>query len=896
MNNLVQVTIGGSVASTLKSSLSSTESAVKAFGSQVRAANRTIGDIGTYKNLRTQILGTVTDLRSAKTTMASLSGVTGEQQTRLAELEARIKQERKSLAASTAIHRDRKSSLKFLGDEIKSLEAKYKATSAQLDNSTDKSTQMLRQLEDEAKALGELRQRYKDRFLRLKENKQQLDEQKSKVKQSNDQLKEHKTQLALLQRDQQKASRSVHTLNRTYLQQKETLGGVKTSLNRAGIAVRSLASEELRLARAAQQANDRLKVAQKWDSIRARNRRTFDSAPGQIMSTAYAAMQVGAPIIAASSFESSQSGLRALTDPGKESEVAMLSQRAMALGRDSSLKYSATKIMDSMKYMKMAGTSTGDINKSISDVLKMAMAGEVEASYAADIGTNIMSAFGLEGGQSMKAVGNILTKAFTSHNLTLPKIAETMKYVGPLAGMLKVKEGDELGILSKMSAMAGILGNKGIDSSTAGTGLRKIITSMAAPTGAARDYLSRTGIETVDESGNLKSLDELFVQLSTAMENDGTAEKADILKTLFGEEALSSASALTEAAKSGKLKESIDLINNYSGAMDRIAQIKMDNVIGAFENLKASAVGASIEIGKTFLPVIRFTLDTLRVGANTIATLAKTFPTLTFVVAATGTAITGLKVATLSYNIVRAVFSGGLMSASRALYFMTGIQLGASKVTKAHTLTTVVHSAVVRSLTFTYGLFWKAVALYSAVTSGSITVTGLFSKALMLLRGAFMTNPLGLIVVGIGAAVTYAYNKSEWFREKIKGLWEWFKGIGGSIMEFFGLIDSKVAGTMSAAAAKAPELVMSTALAASSVAAAPQEVYELPKPQPMEQRISQKSEYAITINISGADSKKATEIKDEVEDLITKKFAEIERKRRIDDRRKLMDRSKGGMF
>ena len=52
-----------------------------------------------------------------------------------------------------------------------------------------------------------------------------------------------------MQKDQLKAHRSVDTLNKTYLRQKETLGGVKTSLDRAGVAVRSLASEELRLAK-----------------------------------------------------------------------------------------------------------------------------------------------------------------------------------------------------------------------------------------------------------------------------------------------------------------------------------------------------------------------------------------------------------------------------------------------------------------------------------------------------------------------------------------------------------------------------------------------------------------------------------------------------------------------
>ena len=110
--------------------------------------------------------------------MSSLSGASDEQQKRVASLGERIKGERKAFAAANAIHRDSTVSLKFLGHEIKDLEAKYKTTSLQVGKNTDKSKELLAQLNAEASQLSQLRERYKERHQKLRQHKQNLDEQR----------------------------------------------------------------------------------------------------------------------------------------------------------------------------------------------------------------------------------------------------------------------------------------------------------------------------------------------------------------------------------------------------------------------------------------------------------------------------------------------------------------------------------------------------------------------------------------------------------------------------------------------------------------------------------------------------------------------------------------------
>jgi hypothetical protein len=66
-------------------------------------------------------------------------------------------------------------------------------------------------------------------------------------------------------------------------------------------------------------------------------------------------------------------------------------------------------------------------------------------------------------------------------------------------------------------------------------------------------------------------------------------------------------------------------------------------------------------------------------------------------------------------------------------------------------------------------------------------VTGLFSGAMKLLNAAFITSPIGWIVLGVGALVTafvIAYKKSETFRNMINSLWEGIKNVAGVIWDF----------------------------------------------------------------------------------------------------------------
>ncbi|MXU12933.1 phage tail tape measure protein, partial [Serratia marcescens] len=78
--------------------------------------------------------------------------------------------------------------------------------------------------------------------------------------------------------------------------------------------------------------------------------------------------------------------------------------------------------------------------------LNMGLAGDMDLGEASDIGSNVLSQFGLKADQ-MDRVSDVLTVAFTSTNTDLRQLGETMTYAGPVAADLGIS-------LENMAAMA----------------------------------------------------------------------------------------------------------------------------------------------------------------------------------------------------------------------------------------------------------------------------------------------------------------------------------------------------------------------------------------------------------------------------------------------------------
>jgi len=153
-------------------------------------------------------------------------------------------------------------------------------------------------------------------------------------------------------------------------------------------------------------------------------------------------------------------------------ELQMLRDTAEKMGAET--RFSASEAADGLRLLSMAGLSAADSIEVLPSVLQLASAGMVDLGTAADIATNVMSAFGLTV-EELPRVNDVLVKTFTSTNTTLGELGEAFKLVGPIAKGLGADFED-------LNAALGQLGNAGLKGSLAGTSLRGALNALFNPT------------------------------------------------------------------------------------------------------------------------------------------------------------------------------------------------------------------------------------------------------------------------------------------------------------------------------------------------------------------------------------------------------------------------------
>ncbi len=296
----------------------------------------------------------------------------------------------------------------------------------------------------------------------------------------------------------------------------------------------------------------------------------------------------------AAQFEDAMSKVGAVSR-ASVSEMAELKGAARELG--ASTAWSATEVAEGQKYLAMAGFSVRENVAALPAVLDLATAGATDLGRAADISSDILSAFALEAGE-MPQVADVLAATFTSSNTSLEMLGETMKYVAPVAQKVGLS-------LQETAAMAGLLGNVGIKSSQAGTSMRAMLNGLAAPTERASQALQGLGVKTTNIVGDLRNPIAILGDIAKAMEHMSNAQRVAITKDLFGTEAISAALSLFDKAGADGIAKYANAVSR-AGTVAEIAARQNDNLAGDTKALGSAFESMKITIGTYFLPVLRF--------------------------------------------------------------------------------------------------------------------------------------------------------------------------------------------------------------------------------------------------------------------------------------------------
>lgn len=496
-------------------------------------------------------------------------------------------------------------------------------------------------------------------------------------------------------------------------EQRQELKELRTTLNASGQSYRDLTARQKELARSAEKAQQAQASLQKTMLAQQKNTQKRDNLRGQLFDAAGLAFALAAPIKMAAQFEQSMANVGAVAN-ATDQEMAQLTATARQLG--STTNWSASQAAEGMKFLAQAGFDTQQTMKAMPGMLDLASAGAIDLGQAADIASNILSGFKLNAGE-MARVGDVMTNTFTSSNTNLSMLGETMKYVAPIASSASVP-------LEQVAAMAGKLGDAGVQGSEAGTALRAVIARLSAPSKTAAKALDELGISTKDAEGNLRDVPTVLAEIQKATQGMGSAARLEYTKTIFETEAMSAATILMEQSASGALQKYEESLYK-AGSATEVARKQNETAMGAMRRLSSAAESIAITMGNVLLPTLA---DGAQKFANVIGVvdgLSKQFPLLTKIVITGTAALIALKVATIA---------GGF-----AFTYVKGVWLGAV--------------AILKTLRAAYLLSTGATIAATNATKSAIVVSKAFTAAQWLFNAALAANPIGLVIVAITALI-----------------------------------------------------------------------------------------------------------------------------------------------
>lgn len=303
-------------------------------------------------------------------------------------------------------------------------------------------------------------------------------------------------------------------------------------------------------------------------------------------------------------FEQGMANVKAISGATGE-EFDALSNTAKQLGE--STMFSAAQAAEAMENLAMAGWKSKDIVAGMPGLLDLAAAGSVDLATAADVTSSALAQFKLDASESAR-VANVLAATATNSKTDIAGLGESLKMAGTQAGAL--------GYSIEDAALAiGLMGNAGVDASSAGTALRSTLARMAKQEGLSADEsnavteaMDKVGVSLTDAQGKSKSLMTVMKELRAGFKGMTETEKAATAANLAGMYAQSGLLAIVDASDE-KFDELAAAIANAEGAASEMAKTKMDTLQGSLYYLQSAAEGVKIAIGEKLKPYVKDLVD-----------------------------------------------------------------------------------------------------------------------------------------------------------------------------------------------------------------------------------------------------------------------------------------------
>ena len=282
------------------------------------------------------------------------------------------------------------------------------------------------------------------------------------------------------------------------------------------------------------------------------------------------------------------------TAKASEAEFNLAREAAMKYGRETTK--TATESANALEYMALAGWSVDDSVKALPSVLKLSEATNLDLARTSDLVTDSMSATGEvigENGENLQRFLDVATMANNKSNQTAEQLMEAWIQTGGVFKGLKVDIEDSATAL-------GVLANRGIKGSEAGTALNAIMINLTTGAGQAGKAMQKLGVSAF-ENGKFKGLKQTLTEVRDKLSGLTEEEQNYYKARIGGKHHIDAFTHLLnglDAVKDGKnewdgLNESLRTAN---GSLQQMAATKMDNLWGDTKILQSAMQDLGIKV------------------------------------------------------------------------------------------------------------------------------------------------------------------------------------------------------------------------------------------------------------------------------------------------------------
>lgn len=235
-------------------------------------------------------------------------------------------------------------------------------------------------------------------------------------------------------------------------------------------------------------------------------------------------------------------------------------------------------------------------------ILRASEATGADLATTSDLVTDSMSALGLQTNQLNNYL-DVCARAQNKSNTTLTQMQEA--YIG-CGGTFKTFKTP----LQESGALLGVLANRGIKGSEAGTSLQSTLVNLTKQSGESAKAMAAIGVSAYDSEGKFKGITNLLKEVQSATANMTEEQRNNYLTMIAGKTQLTTLNALmaglsnTLADGTNEYQALYDTLGNCDGALDKMATTMTNNLSGAMEQAGGAMDEFKLNLGERLAPYL----------------------------------------------------------------------------------------------------------------------------------------------------------------------------------------------------------------------------------------------------------------------------------------------------